>query len=158
MNKTNMIAMDINEWELQIKLRRYFNEYGFQEFWKLFNDITYQENKKHWKNKVIQYELICPAVTSIIVKDDLNHHERTALMFLYLKLGKKGEERLWEILRKQKNFKESICKTQIENYKEKGKMMGISCEKMMEWGICNEEWSDCHKYNKIKEEKNDESI
>jgi hypothetical protein len=145
----------VEETELLIGLRKYFNKYGFVDFWRLFNEIVYEENRVYWKNKVVTYELMCPAVMELASKEELNHKERIALMLCYLRLGNKGEERLWEILKKQKNFNEAVCRTNIESYKKKGKLLGISCEKLVEWGICHIGFEDCHKYKLVREKKND---
>jgi hypothetical protein len=144
--------------EMYRKLYRYCEKEGNVKFWQLFSLVSGQVNKKYWKSKVIEYELKCPAIQSLTSKNNLNHQERIALLFIYTKLGEKGEQRLWEILKQQKNFKENICKQQIESYKKKGKRLGISCEKLIEWGICNDNFDDCKQYQKIKGVKDDKSI
>lgn len=152
---------DLQEWELKNQLRTFYNKFGVKEYWITCNQIVYEENKKYWESKPIEFELRCPAIASISTKEKLNHHERLALMFCFLKMGKEGENRLWEILKKQKNFNEQICKENIGGYKKKGLMRGISCEKLMDWGICNIDCSDCPKYKKImkeKEKKDDKPI
>ena len=81
----------------------------------------------------------CEAIQNMLLRNNLNHKERTALLFIYMKLGSVGEQRLWEILKQQKNYNYNICKGQIENYKKRGKFKGISCEKLKEWGVCKYE-------------------
>lgn len=91
-------------------------------------------------------ELTCQAISALTLKKKLSHIERTSLMMIYLKIGPDGEKRLWEILKLQKNYKFNICKSQIENYKKKGLMKGLTCKKLVEWRICGERFSTCDKY------------
>jgi len=83
----------------------------------------------------------CAAIRKMITKTNLNHLERTFLLFNYMLLGDKGEARLRQILQRQTNYNRSITDAQIRLYKRKGKFVGVSCEKAKEWGICNE---DCY--------------
>jgi len=129
-------------------LKKYAEDNGIKKFYNLFWRIAGQVSWKFYSSKPVQLELNCPAIMALSNRKDLNHRERTALMMLYLKLGKDGEDRLWEILKQQINFKENICNKQIEYYKKKGKMKGISCEKLREWNICHSEFSDCYKWSK----------
>lgn len=144
--------------ELLRSLRKYYQEKGFNELWSLFKEITYEESRKFFNNKITQFELACPAVANLSTKENLNHIERTTLLFIYMRFGKKGEERLLEILKQQRNYKESICRRNIEDYKKKKEHPMISCGKLVEWRICNESFNDCHKYQITKEEKNAKPI
>ena len=134
--------------ELFISLMQYSNKYDIVRTWKLFDKVSREYHKEIFRNKAISAELHCPAIIALSEKKELNHKERMALLFIYLGLGKNGEERLMEILKRQDNYDENICRTQIENYEKKGKMLGISCEKLKEWNICHSEFSDCDRYEK----------
>ena len=129
-----------------IWLEKYLEEKGYIKFWDLFNSIC-TKSIKYYSKKVIKLELNCPAIMNLSTRNDLNHKERTALLMIYLKMGKEGEERLWEILRQQTNFNERTSRDQIDYYKKKNKIYGISCEKLREWNICKEDFADCNKYN-----------
>jgi len=144
----NDLLEKLSEEDHLIWLHKYAEEKGLPEFWKLFWGISSSISSKFYKKKVVQFELKCPAIMSLTTRKNLNHRERTALMMLYLKLGDDGEKRLYEILTQQDNYKESLCKYNIEYYKKHGKNLGISCEKLKEWGICDSEFSDCHKREK----------
>jgi len=93
--------------------------------------------------QIVQLEQKCPAIQRMLQKNNLVHIERTALLFIYIPLGKKGEERLKQIMQAQQNYKPNTTNTQIENYKKKGKFYGITCNKLYEWGICNGEKEAC---------------
>ena len=128
-------------------LKKYAEENGLKSFYNLFWRIASQVSWKFYSSKTVQFELNCPAIMNLSTRKDLNHRERTAMMMLYLKLGKSGEERLLEILKQQNNFKEKITMQQINAYKIKNKMLGISCEKLKEWHICYSEYNDCSKWS-----------
>ena len=86
--------------------------------------------------EIAQMETGCKAITNMLTKTNLNHKERSALMFIYLKFGDKGEQRLREILSRQSNYNEHITTVQLENYKKRNKFLGITCKKLIEWGVC----------------------
>ena len=135
--------------ELQIELELFLKREGVIPLWNLCSEAIYNYSGRQWKEKEWIYEVSCPALQNLATKKDLNHRERTALLLTFIKLGKRGEEKLWEIMRQQTNFSEQTTKRQIESYKKKGKFYGISCEKMIEWGICGEKFSDCPKFKEI---------
>ena len=67
---------------------------------------------------------------------DLNHLQRSYLMFIYLRFGSKGEDRLIEILKTKPHYDERITKLQIEFYKHKNRFMGVSCKTLIQAGLC----------------------
>lgn len=139
---------EIEEEDHMIWLEKQVQEKGvltiIDMIWKL-------AHKTNMKKKTMSFELNCPAIISLTAKTNLNHKERTALMMLYLAL--KDEDRLMEIMRMQDNFNEKICHAQIINYKKSGFMKGISCEKLIEWHICNDNFSDCNKHKEASNAK-----
>jgi hypothetical protein len=149
-NKEILNKIDNEDFELAIE--KYLKKNGLIALNNLVWEVTYRTLKEVWGNAVFNAELLCPALAYLSTKTNLNHKERTALMMIYLKIDK-GEERLLDILKSQDNFNENICKNQINSYKKKNNLMGISCEKLIEWGICNSEYSDCPKFEEAKNAK-----
>lgn len=98
----------------------------------------------------------CLWLRDTIQKEELNHSERTALMFLYLKSGEEGRKRLFEILSTKKHFSPTKTNYYLDYYIKQGKLFGISCKKLIEQGLCS--CSDCS-YFKINQKKiqNDKS-
>jgi len=90
----------------------------------------------------------CLWLKDTIKKTNLNHEERSALMFLYMKLGKHGEARLKEILKRQKNYSETKTNYIINYYKKQKKFYGISCKKLIEKRLCK--FSKCSTYREEK--------
>lgn len=88
--------------------------------------------------EVKKFEDNCPAIKGLTIRTDLKHNERTALLFNYALLGKNGITRLKEILAQQRNYKSRTTENIITPYVKKNKFLGISCQKMQQWGICKE--------------------
>ena len=96
-------------------------------------NITLMENKCKWLNRTLQH------IT-------LNHKERMYLTILYLRMGKKGERRLYDIFKRQANYNANTTKKNIEGFKKKGKSYGVSCNKLIQERLCTE--YDCDYYGK----------
>lgn len=116
--------------EFAKKLQRYVQRH-------ISHNYNYKPKLKNVDGSIKAMENKCIMLQKLLKRTNLNHLERTALLFLYLPFGKKGEARLYEIMSWQKNFKENITKSQIESYKKKNKTLGISCTKLKEWGLCH---------------------
>lgn len=93
----------------------------------------------------------CKAIASMIIKRELNHKERTALLFCYMKLGKEGEDRLRDILKQQLNYRYSITEKQLNGYRNKEKY-GIRCETLLDWGVCRKDWFENCQTNRLGKE------
>lgn len=87
--------------------------------------------------KISLMEKNCLWLNKLINRTDLNHNERSALMFLYMRLGQQGEARLKEIMQRQKNYSATKTNYLIDYYKKQNKFLGISCKKLIEKGFCN---------------------
>jgi hypothetical protein len=97
------------------------------------------ENIEATPESLKNMEESCKALRILIGKTILDHKERMALLFIYSKFGKTGEKRLHQILSKTSNYSFEKTQDQIDRYKSKGELRGISCEKLREWGICQED-------------------
>jgi len=84
-----------------------------------------------------RFEHTCKWVLGLIGRTDLKHAERLYLALVYMRMGRKGELRLREILSRQTNYKERITTRQIDAMKLKGMTKGVSCEKIIAAGLCS---------------------
>ena len=86
---------------------------------------------------------------------DLNHLQRSYLMFTYLRLGLDGEKRLIEIIKTKDHYNENKTRIQIDNYKKRDKFLGVSCQTLIKNGFCN--YKNCPNYesssNRLCKEK-----
>jgi len=113
------------------KLREHIKKYPLQI--STSTNITLMENKCGWLKRTLEYI-------------NLNHKERLFLTILYLKQGKKGEQRLYEIFKRQLNYDVNTTKKNIEGFKKRGKSAGVSCERLITERLCTE--YDCDYYGK----------
>lgn len=142
-NHTAIELFKLNEKMIERKAKQ-----DTKEWWiKCFNRMQSHKNlpsnffeQTQFKDiGIFKMENKCNALKKLIKKNKLNHQERTALLFLYIPFKEKGEKRLHQILSLLSNYKFHTTKIQIDSYKKKKQLYGLSCKKLQEWGICNEQ-------------------
>ncbi len=124
--------------DFEISVRNYASKYGTTPLWSLLQALQEEEQEKarigaiKFNNSLV----MCPCVKSLFNRTDLKHRERLVLLNNLMWFGNDGEEKLWSILKKQKNYKESMSKYQINSWKKKGGCKPIRKATLKEWGIC----------------------
>ncbi len=102
---------------------------------------------KEIKNpNIIRMEENCQVIKKLITRTDLNHLERNYLMFIYARAGNAGIERLKDIMNIQNNYNKRITDDNINKYLSTGKLYGISCQRLIEQGLCTHK--ECKNYGK----------
>jgi len=135
----NKVIDDAIEHVAYMKTPEYAKEFK-DHYDKLANSIPTSNNFKIIEannQEIKKLEDNCLMLQSLSKRIDLAHLERTGLLFIYMQLGTNGEERLRQIMQQQKNYSENMTNSQINQVKNK-KTIGISCEKLVEWCVCNE--------------------
>lgn len=110
-------------------------EYAIEKRAELEHDekLCFENKIMNLKNiDLYKLETGCNVVKQLIQKKDLNHVERSILLFLYSPFKENGIERLKQILQQQNNYNKSITERQINSYLNKNKTNGISCSKIRE--------------------------
>jgi transcriptional regulator with AAA-type ATPase domain len=130
------------EKELINNLIHYLNKNNVMKLYKLIDYVVYKTNEEYYKKEIHfpinidnanidKVENECNFIKNIINKNDLNHRERSILLFIYSTFGDDGIKRLKNIMSKQKNYNKNITNVQIDSYIKKGKLYGISCKKII---------------------------
>lgn len=115
---------------------------NFDTYMKLYSTmdthIKYHPLPKPSNISIQRMEENCLWLKKTLQNINLNHKERLYLTIIYLRLGKMGKKRLYEIFATQQNYNERITKQNIEGFAKKGKSYGVSCEKLVNMRLCKE--------------------